>query len=216
MTTSRASRPRAERSLLTKAGYHHGNLRAALIEGAVALVRTRGTRRFTLSEAARVAGVTSAAPYRHFDSREALLACVAERGFEQLGVAMGSVDLDAFDDPMDGVVALGVRYVEFADSEPQIFKLMFSVEERLPASDAGLAARQMLTRMLEAAHDAGRLAIDVDTATRAAWALAHGVATLRIDGMRTFASMDGDDTAATLRALLSGLDSSPERHSHVS
>ncbi|PSL02372.1 TetR family transcriptional regulator [Haloactinopolyspora alba] len=216
MTTSRTSRPGAEQSLLTKAGYHHGNLRAALIEGAVALVRTRGTRRFTLSEAARVAGVTSAAPYRHFDSREALLATVAERGFEQLRAAMGSVEPEAFDDPMDGVIALGVRYVEFAESEPQIFKLMFSVDDRLPASEAGLAALEMLTRTLESAHRAGRLNVDVDTATRAAWALAHGVATLRIDGMRTFGGADGDDASATLRALLRGLDSSPAPHSHVS
>ncbi|TDD72702.1 TetR/AcrR family transcriptional regulator [Jiangella aurantiaca] len=210
MTPRRSPQAGTERSLLAKAGYHHGNLRSALIESAVALVRARGAHRFTLAEAARVAGVTAAAPYRHFESREELLACVAESGFEQLKVAMNAVDLTAWDDPLDRVIALGMEYVQFAIREPQLFRLMFSVEERLPASAAGLAALDLLEQTLEQAGRAGRLTVDAGTAKRAAWALAHGVAILRIDGMATFESDTTTDIASTLRTLLTGLAGTPE------
>ncbi|GAB3921783.1 hypothetical protein GCM10029976_009320 [Kribbella albertanoniae] len=210
MASRRSPQVVTDRSLLAKAGYHHGNLRSALIESAVALVRVRGAHRFTLAEAARAAGVTGAAPYRHFESREELLACVAESGFEQLRVAMKSVDLTAWDDPLDQVIALGLEYVDFAIREPKLFRLMFSVEERLPASAAGLGALHLLEQTLEQAGRAGRLAVDVRTAKRAAWALAHGVAILRIDGMATFGTDTATDIESTLRTLLSGLAGSTE------
>ncbi|WP_084470081.1 TetR/AcrR family transcriptional regulator [Jiangella gansuensis] len=205
MTPRRASHSGTGQPLLTKAGYHHGNLRTALIESAVALVRAHGAHGFTLAEASRAAGVTAAAPYRHFDSREELLACVAERGFELLRATMSGVPVGGWSDPLDRVIALGVRYVEFAVSEPQLFKLMFSLEYRLPAAQAGREALGLLEQALHEAERAGRLSTDLGTAMKAAWALAHGVATLRIDGMATFRSDDSAAIAATLRALLSGV-----------
>lgn len=208
MTPRRASPPGTGQQLLTKAGYHHGNLRSALIESAVALVRAHGAHRFTLSEAARVAGVSGAAPYRHFASREELLACVAERGFEELRATMAAVRADGWADPLDRAIALGMRYVEYAVAEPQLFTLMFSLEERLPASQAGRAALGLLEQALEEAGRAGRLRTDVGTAKRAGWALTHGVAMLRIGGMATFRSDDDDAVAATLRTLLRGVAAS--------
>lgn len=204
MTPRRAAHPDTGRHLLTKAGYHHGNLRAALIESAVALVRAHGPHDFTLAEASRAAGVTAAAPYRHFESREELLACVAERGFETLRTTMAAVPVVGWADPVDRVIALGGRYVEFAVSEPQLFRLMFSLENRLPAQ-AGREALALLEDAMAEAGRAGRLTCDAGTAVRAAWAVAHGVATLRIDGMATFRDDDAEAVAVTLRVLLFGI-----------
>src|SRR5258708_30780717 len=69
-------------------GYHHGNLREALIRAALELIATKGTAGFTFAEAARFAGVSPAAPYRHFRDRDELMASVALRGFEQFEAAL--------------------------------------------------------------------------------------------------------------------------------
>ena len=71
-------------------GYHHGNLREALIRAALELIATKGTAGFTFAEAARFAGVSPAAPYRHFRDRDELMASVALRGFEQFEAALGA------------------------------------------------------------------------------------------------------------------------------
>jgi AcrR family transcriptional regulator len=84
---STSSRPRAPGRPAT---YHHGDLRRALVDAALALVQERGAEGFTLREAARRVGVSQTAPYRHFETKEALLAAVAEEGFTTLlGILKG-------------------------------------------------------------------------------------------------------------------------------
>jgi AcrR family transcriptional regulator len=73
-------------------GYHHGNLKEALIRAALELIAAKGPSGFTFAEAARSAGVSPAAPYRHFRDRDELLANVARRGFEQCGARGGSAE----------------------------------------------------------------------------------------------------------------------------
>src|SRR5258708_36294859 len=101
-----------------KRGYHHGNLREALIRAALDLIAEKGIAGFTFADAARWAGVSSAAPYRHFRDREALLADVARRGLEQFaGKLLGGRD-HGDPDPFAALGALGRAYLELSRNEP--------------------------------------------------------------------------------------------------
>jgi AcrR family transcriptional regulator len=104
-------------------GYHHGNLRKALIRAALELIAKKGAAGFTFAEAARSAGVSPAAPYRHFRDREELLASVALRGFEQFEAAL------AWDEgrpnPFNALHRLGRAYLEFARTQPAFYSAMF-------------------------------------------------------------------------------------------
>src|SRR5687767_8172023 len=104
----RLSTPRCyDRAMPRARAYHHGNLKEALLEAAVALVAERGTAGFTLREVARRAGVSHNAPYRHYKDREALLAEVARQGFEELGGALAKALAAAGADPIDRFRAIG-------------------------------------------------------------------------------------------------------------
>src|ERR1700712_3082638 len=103
-------------------GYHHGNLREALIEAALELIGAKGPAGFTIAEAARLAGVSPAAPYRHFRDAESLLAEVATRGFdtfrERLAAALSGAPLV---DPARAAEAVGRAYLAFAREEPAFY-----------------------------------------------------------------------------------------------
>ncbi|NED99182.1 TetR/AcrR family transcriptional regulator [Phytoactinopolyspora halotolerans] len=204
MTSQLSPRAGGGRPLPARSGYHHGNLRSALVQAAVGLVREKGPYDFNLAEAARRVGVSVAAPYRHFDDREALLAEVAHWGYEQLRDALDAVPAEA-DDPVGGLVALGLAYIRFAERDPRVFQLMFSLEERAPAADAGRDALGVLQRALERADAAGEISVDVDLALRVTWGLAHGVAMLKIGDMATFRSERPEHVAEVLRAAFTGI-----------
>jgi AcrR family transcriptional regulator len=106
-------------------GYHHGNLREALIEAALNLIREKGPAGFTFAEAARAAGVSPAAPYRHFRDRDALLADVARRGFEAFTEALTRAWDNGRPNPREAFHRLGAAYLAFASSEPAYFSAMF-------------------------------------------------------------------------------------------
>lgn len=114
-------------------GYHHGNLREALVEAARALIAEKGPSAFTVAEAARLAGVSPGAPYRHFRDAEALLAEVALRGFELLADALANAWQDGRPDPASAFEALGRAYLAFARTEHAYYAAMF--ETRIAAED---------------------------------------------------------------------------------
>lgn len=114
-------------------GYHHGNLREALIEAALDLIRETGPAGFTFAEAARAAGVSPAAPYRHFRDRDALLADVARRGFEAFTQALAAAWNGGRPTPREAFNRLGAAYLAFASKEPAYFSAMF--ESGLPLAD---------------------------------------------------------------------------------
>ncbi len=113
--------------------YHHGNLREALIAAALDLIREKGPAGFTFAEAARAAGVSPAAPYRHFRDRDALLADVAKRGFEAFADALSAAWSDGHPSPREAFHRLGAAYLAFAGREPAYFAAMF--ESGLALSD---------------------------------------------------------------------------------
>jgi len=106
-------------------GYHHGNLKEALLRAALELIAQKGPAGFTFAEAARWAGVSPAAPYRHFRDRDELLASVALRGFERFGIVLEKAWDDGRPQPFAALDRLGKAYLEFARAEPAYYSAMF-------------------------------------------------------------------------------------------
>src|SRR6476660_5588398 len=106
-------------------GYHHGNLREDLIRAALELIAAKGPGGFTFAEAARFAGVSPAAPYRHFRDRDALLADVAQRGFVLFSNALAKAWDEGRPDVMRAFDRLGKAYLAFAKGEPAYYSAMF-------------------------------------------------------------------------------------------
>jgi AcrR family transcriptional regulator len=98
---------------LARRGYHHGNLKDALVEAARTLIAERGASGFTLAEAAKLAGVTPAAPYRHFNDRNALLCELARRGFDAFGARLGEAWSAGRPDPVAALWRMGEAYLDF-------------------------------------------------------------------------------------------------------
>jgi AcrR family transcriptional regulator len=106
--------------------YHHGDLRAALIDTAVELIAERGLRSFSMAEASRRLGVAVSAPYAHFADRDDLLAAVAVRAFEQFYAALGPA-MAQFQDPADRLVAMARAYVRFAARRRAMFEVLYEL-----------------------------------------------------------------------------------------
>ena len=173
------STPAAERP------YHHRDLRQALIRSALEILSEAGVAGLSLRAAARRAGASAMAPYRHFADKEALLAAVAEYGFRELAARLTAACATAAD-PRAGLAALGVAYVLFSRDHPSLFKLMFgpTIAEKSghPALDeAGSACFNALGQAVEAAKffDSDS---DADDVSLACWSLVHGLSALLVDG----------------------------------
>src|SRR5262245_49026880 len=110
-----------------KRRYHHGDLRAAMIQAALRLIVAKGPRGFSLREAARLVGVTHPAAYRHFPNKAALLAAVAEQAFRALKATMDRACARTTD-PLARFQQAGIAYVRFAVAHPAHFRVMFSAE----------------------------------------------------------------------------------------
>src|SRR6202046_1976580 len=114
----------------TERGYHHGNLKEALLQAALDLIAKKGAYGFTFADAARIAGVSPAAPYRHFRDRDELLSSIAQRGFEQFEAALSQAWDDGRPDTVTAFERVGKAYLAFAREEPAFYSAMF--ESGLP------------------------------------------------------------------------------------
>lgn len=169
----------------TRRGYHHGDLRSALVEAAARMLETEGPEALSLRALARTAGVSQAAPYNHFESRGHLLATLAEAGFRELEATQRAA-ADAAASPEEAVRSLGTAYVRFARAAPQRYRLMFGAgvadwhawPDVAHAKHASYQPIQDMLAALSADADARQLA----NRALAAWALVHGLAMLGIDG----------------------------------
>lgn len=166
--------------------YHHENLRQTLLEAAVALIGEVGPRAFTLREVARRAGVSHNAPYRHFSSKDDLLAAVANEGFERLTAVMNK-SLAKGKTALERLQLCGCGYVDFALKWPHHFLVMFDLpikESSECAEEAvGRNAFDVLMGCIVAAQGAGDLpAGDPLPLAWTAWSLVHGIAKLGVSG----------------------------------
>lgn len=110
---------------MSKRGYHHGNLRQALVEAALELIAANGPTGFTMAEAAKLAEVSAAAPYRHFTGRDELIAEVAAQGFDLFADVLAYAYDDGCPSPLAAFEAVGRAYLAFARKHPGHYIAMF-------------------------------------------------------------------------------------------
>ncbi len=192
--------PRKKRSR-----FHHGDLRRAVLDTVVEIMAREGPDAITLREVARRIGVTHAAPYRHFASKEALLAAVAEEGFRLMRAEILEAMVRRGPDPLERWEELGVAYVLFAARHPCHFRLMYS---------STLADRSAHPSLREAAEAAYGLLLDVVVESQAqrrvvegdprklaftAWAMMHGLAVLLLERQLTGGSVGLEQAEAAAR-----------------
>lgn len=175
--------------------YHHGRLKEALIEAARALIERHGPQGFTLSEAAKLAGVTPAAPYRHFSDRDALMGEVALRGFEQFGARLAGAWDGGRPDAVTALHRMGRAYLAFAREEPGFYFTMFGHSQRL-GDDGHAAADKSFDCLVNAAEAVLRERNATTSGARALgyeiWATSHGVATLSLGRFLNPGNPEGD------------------------
>ena len=164
--------------------YHHGNLKEALVQAARDLVAEFGPSGFSLAEAARRAGVSAAAPYRHFTDRQALMGELARQGFAKLAIGLHEAWNDGQPDPPTAFQRMGAAYVTFATEDPAAFAAMFESGGGPTTEPAMKDAAERTFAILVAAagrlgaRQAGDLPADPRRIALHMWALAHGIASL--------------------------------------
>ena len=154
--------------------YHHGDLRRALLDAAMAIIEREGPSALTLRAVAREAGVSPAAPYHHFKDKGELLFAIAQEGFQRLKRALQSVN----DTPT--AHSTGVAYVEFAHENPALYRVMYdcarNIESLPDGSDHEEGGLRMLKMMMDKASDGTISDIDHELSVVTAWCAAHGLA----------------------------------------
>ena len=166
-------------------GYHHGNLKEALLQAALGLIAEKGAAGFTFADAARMAGVSPAAPYRHFRDRDELLSSIAQRGFEQFEAALSQAWDDGRPDTVTAFERVGKAYLAFARAEPAFYSAMFESGLPMEISPSLQAAAERAFAVIRAAAE--RLAALAPPGTPRPpalmmalhiWSMSHGVASL--------------------------------------
>ena len=181
--------------------YQHGNLREALVQAGLKLLSEGGIEKLSLRAAAQLAGVSHAAPYRHFRDKDALVGAIAQRGFELLATRMRDEVKRLQDDRADGradqggaapglsarLTATAVGYVSFALEHPGYFRVIFSgLSCAVPSPElqqAGASAYNVLRDLIVEGVQAGMLRDgDPEELALAAWSLVHGIGMFAVDG----------------------------------
>ncbi len=172
--------------------YHHGDLHQALIEAALELVAEKDVSSLSLREVARKAGVSHAAPYRHFEDKEALLAAVAEQGFGMFNDALEEAT-EHISNPLERLEAGFIAYVRYAIENPSHYRILFgaygaNVEKTYPslATAIKLAFMQFVNTIAQGQNMGTIRPGNPEQLAQAAWALSHGLAMLLIDGQLTY------------------------------
>jgi len=173
--------PRVQR----KAHYHHGELREALISAMRQLVEQRGAENFTLADACRVAGVTTAAPYRHFRGKQEILEEIASRGFDELRTKSRAAVVAKGEGTQEAIIAMGQAYVGFAVEQTAVFRLMFGQEPALKKAehvlDTGHACFGHLIEQVALYCKRSKMRGDAQEIALRLWTFVHGAASLLID-----------------------------------
>ena len=194
--------------------YHHGDLRNALIQAGLELLAEGGARELDLRKVARRAGVSHAAPYRHFADKQALIAAIDEEGFHWLAERIQATLREVPDEPFEQLLGVALAYVHFAQEHPWLMREMFSgltIERESFASlhAASKTVYQLYIEVIRRGQEKGKI-VEGDPAALAGvlWSVLHGLAMLIIEQqMRPYA--DGPEgservTRYTIEVLYGG------------
>ncbi len=207
MTASGQSEGAAARQ---KAKYHHGDLREALIAAAYGLVSEAGAESFSLADACRRAGVSTAAPYRHFKDREELLAEVTARGFDALTADTKRAVEAQGEGSLPAVIAMGKAYVAFAAGQPGLFRLMFGQPRLMGAfpqvSETGGGCFGYVIEQVGKYCRANGVERDANEVAVKLWTFVHGASSLLIDGKyeKVTPGLEVEELIASATPLLLG------------
>ncbi|MEM7096784.1 MAG: TetR/AcrR family transcriptional regulator [Pseudomonadota bacterium] len=201
-----------------KEHYHHGDLPETLMMLALAHIQQQGTEKLSLRALAREAGVSPTAPYKHFPTKQCLLAALATQGFEDLANRTSDI-IQNTPDLRERVVAMGLGYINFAIENPTAYHLMFGsvlgdFSEYEMLRNAAVSSYDQVQKVLREVVQEHDLETDVDQLGGVVWAFVHGFAALMIDNisiggadagpMRSIASLQQDPEAA-LRMMIDPL-----------
>lgn len=203
--------PMPEDPFEPRASYHHGDLRRTLIQTAEAMLAEGLGWQFTLREVARRAGVSHAAPYKHFPDKASLLAELALRGFERLRAALDAAVAEHPRSVRKALLRGAMAYVRFGTEHPSLYRLMFSAEAgqgpEVHASERAMGALGVVLELLQRGQQQGVFRHEpVQGQAAACWALVHGLTLLAIDGLLLPQKVGTAPVEAALATLLGGLE----------
>jgi AcrR family transcriptional regulator len=184
-----------------KATYHHGDLGPALLRAAMQLLDEGGESALSLRAVARRAGVSPAAPYRHYADREALVSAVAAVGYRELAERLAAAHPSP--STADQLVSVAIAYVQFALDRPALFRTMFG-EPCDRDNDERIAATAAVSQYVRAIVERNFPEAEADALATAIWALVHGLAVLHLDGKldAPTPSVVADRVTVAIQALL--------------
>ena len=194
--------------------YHHGDLRNALIQAGLEILSEGGSQELDLRKVARRAGVSHAAPYRHFADKQALIAAINEEGFHLLSERIRSSLCEVSDEPVEQLLGVALAYVRFAQENPWLMREMFSgitIERETFESlhAASKSVYQLYAEVIRSGQERGKIVDGEPTALAGVlWSVLHGLAMLIIENqMRPYA--DGPEgtervTRYTIEVLYGG------------
>lgn len=193
--------------MASRASYHHGDLRAALLDAALVIVARDGAAALTLRGVARAAGVSAMAPYHHFADRAALIAAVAVIGFDRLFDQKLGALASAPADARSALIAGSRAYVAFILDNSELYRLMKGpdVTDRAAHPALALAAARPGAKLAELIAMLGPLSVPTATAAQMLWAFVHGLGLLTVDGFLGHRDAVLATAEAGAAALLDGL-----------
>ena len=190
--------------------YHHGDLRRVIVETAASMLSEENGWQFTLREVARRAGVSHGAPYKHFPDKDALLAELALRGFDQLGEQMRAAVTSTPRSVRKAILAVAHAYIKFGLGNRSLYRLMFTASgaatQGIQLSERALATMGVLLELLQRGQQSGVFKRKpVQGQAAACWAQVHGLTMLSIDRMLVPEKVGDAPVEAALGTLLEGL-----------
>ncbi|MCD2185412.1 TetR/AcrR family transcriptional regulator [Rhizobium sp. GN54] len=193
-----------------KRPYHHGDLRQAVIETAMTMLREGSGSGFKLREVARRAGVSHAAPYKHFADKAALLAEIALIGFDSLRERIIAAQERFSNDIPSALLATSKAYIAFGQENPDLYRLMFGAKigaaEDVHLDQRALGVFEIVIDLLERGQAAGSIRTRPARGQAAAcWAQLHGITMLMLDGLLIPEKVGDDAIEAALETLQEGL-----------
>ncbi|TGK20088.1 TetR/AcrR family transcriptional regulator [Leptospira fluminis] len=194
-----------------KNSYHHGDLKRALLDASIRILKEEGYKALSLRKAALTAGVSQSAPYRHYADLESLYADIAEEGFRLLSERLKNFQSRYKKRPLLLFRESGVTYVEFALEHPDLFRIMYGnqIESHSRYETLVLAENdsfRIIVEIIQDCKNAGLIRTDsVEKSATAAWTMVHGIAVLLAGKQVMFRSVDLQKARKVTKELISFL-----------